>query len=108
MFSTLFKRKERKDKIKSSPQPEGGCLKQPYIREYMTEFREINEAEADDSKKLDEWERKKDEALKNADIEVLAELCDKILNERKYLAAKLYDAARVNLKIRAKVWLARR
>ena len=108
MLSILFKRKERKDEIKSSPETVSGCLKLPYIREYMTEFKEINEAEGDDRRKLDEWGRKKDEAIKNADMEVLAELCDKILNERKQLAAKLYDAARIHLKIRTEVWLARR
>ena len=99
MFTTLFKRKR---KVKSDSPSASEFLKQPHVQEYMARVRGYNKEEADDNKMLDEWVRRKDEALKNVDMELLAELCDVLVDNHRSLTADWYNTGRRSQKTRAK------
>ena len=99
MFSTLFK---RKTKLKSGSPSASEFLKQPHVQEYMAKVRDFNRTEAENDKKLDEWVRKKDEALKNVDLELLNELCDALVNKHRRLSANWYNIGRYTYKSNAK------
>lgn len=98
MLSSLFRPKSKRREISVSE-----FLNLPYVQLFINGIRKVNASEDKSKRSIEEWEKRKEQAIKNKDVELLGQLCDEIQQNYSHVAYVCHEIRRRQVKLSARL-----
>ncbi|MTI25199.1 hypothetical protein [Fulvivirga kasyanovii] len=98
MFSSLFRQKNKRRNISVSE-----FLALNHVQLFIKGIRKVNASEDESKRSIEEWGRRKEQAIKNKDVELLGQLCDEIQQNYSHVVYVCHKIRRRQVKISARL-----